>query len=193
MNPSTHSSFRESQHDFYEYVSSSLNFVEAKNGSLVAFDIALLIGLLQPLQYPWFSSDPFLLAGLLISFIPLIVSLLLALWSFFPKSSSKDQPKTLTDDERKKYREEIYSTEHITALGYDELKTFLQSRHTGEPITEADEAFIRCIFHKAAVSSRKYKRFRLALKWACGSVIAITTVITIAITITIISYIILNF
>lgn len=185
MNPSTHSSFRESQHDFYEYVSSSLNFVEAKNGSLIAFDIALLIGLLQPLQYPWFSSYLLLLVGLLISFVLLIVSLLVALWSFYPKSSSEDQPKTLTDDERKKYRLSLYSTENITALGYDELKTFLQSRHTGEPITEADEAFIRCIFHKAAVSSRKYKRFRFALKWACASVIAIT--------ITIISYIILNF
>ena len=174
---STHnSSFQSTLQSVYEYVNRSLSFIEAKNGSLVVFNTALLLGLLQTSQSSWFFCYLTYCFLFILSCTLLIISLLLALWSFMPRKTSKEKKKKDTTSENNKedkndLLQSIYSTEGLSNLGNKAFISFLQKTQPDYEITDADEALITYTMHTARISSRKYNLFRYALYFTCAGVL----------------------
>jgi len=166
MSNTPNSSTKETIESIYQCVYRSLSFVEAKNGSLVVFNTALLLGLAdffkEYCSYCHFWRTTFTA----ISIALLIISLGLSLWSFMPRKKSKNK-------KEKKKDNFIYSTEGLTNIGEKGLRDFLMKDEPDYSFTEADNAKIKDIMCTANSSSRKYKLFRCALRTAIFGIIAI--------------------
>lgn len=173
MNHPNCSIFQDTLKSVYEYVNRSLSFVEAKNGSLVVYNTALLLGAIQFIQNK--SSSEHLLPSILfiLSTLPLVISLLVTLWSFRPKQRSKESKKDNhvakldSEQSRQILLESIYSTEGLSNIGIEGFTQFLQNQAPNYTLTDADNAIISCTLHTARVSARKYKLFRYALCLGC--------------------------
>lgn len=174
MNKANCPTFPSTLQSVYEYVNRSLSFIEAKNGSLVVYNTALLLGALQFIQNKNSFEHPTLSSLFIFSTLLLVFSLLIALWSFKPKRSSKEIPKQCIqfseangDESKQILLESIYSTEGLSSIGNENFITFLRNQDSEYEPTDADRALISCTLHMARVSSRKYKLFRCALCIAC--------------------------
>jgi len=163
-------------HSVYEYVKGSLSFVEAKNGSLVIFNTAIILGILQASQSScsFWDKDS---TCFLVTTATLFISLMIALFSFMPLRASKDKSHKKKEKSKNDKRPNIYSTEGLTDLGKEAFAKFLLKGESDDALTSADYDLLECTMHTARVSSRKYKLFRIALIFSISGVLLILLLI----------------
>ena len=141
--------------EVYDYVNHSLNFIEAKNGAVIALNSAIIMGLVSfhdkvKNDYSWIY---------LLAFVPAIISLALGLFSLYPIRSHKKRIslcKKKTDNEINLFR-----TESLKNLSYEQLKNSLIAED--DESTFLDKQKLNYILRTSVVSARKYCLFRYSL------------------------------
>jgi hypothetical protein len=138
---------KENIHQLYEYVNYSLNFIEAKNGALLALNSGLIIGILS------FAKENGS-CWIYLFVLPALVSIIPVLASFYPLQKWwKDKKK------QAEVATHLFRCETIACLSADELKNSLSDENDAC----FDEQKIIYIQWTAKVTARKYCLFRKSL------------------------------
>lgn len=139
--------------DLYGYVQHSLIFSEAKNGSLVAICIALIVGILgyQP-------SNDNLKSCMLLNIIPLLFSLGISILSFYPFIRKNKQVKHSND-----LTISIFNCENIEKLGSKNVMKIITEDLNEIEISAYEDKKMMNIVAMSKTAAKKYRLFRLAL------------------------------
>lgn len=141
--------------NIFENVNNWLKFAEAKNGTIIALNSALIFGLFQICQDTK-TENIILIVYVYSALISLFISIIIAILSFVPKLSyqytsfgkPKDSDNLLYFGDIAKYSEKEY---------IDKLSSI-----TNE-ITDFDKQYINQIATNSKITYVKYKQFELAV------------------------------
>lgn len=140
----------------FDRVNMWLSFAEAKNGALIAFNIAVIaavVGLMKDV--------PVLCAACVIL---LIISTAIAFWSFVPNTGTDAKSVSeLSDEDVEKLNLVFYGD--ISRLNYDQYKELLRKRYlNGSSLDRYQDDLCKEIHYNSGITMRKYCFFKLALK-----------------------------
>ncbi len=144
--------------DLTEYVSRSLHFVEAKNGSFLAFCGAIIVAILS-FKTEYCVQKLFLLCSLL----PLFICETLLAYSFFPKNKNIKKKKQRRNKSHEKTLP-LFSCENISEMDRTELREYLSEGFSDYEFNEFENHKITSIINDACAAAHKYRLFRYALK-----------------------------
>ncbi|MDR2804361.1 MAG: DUF5706 domain-containing protein [Dysgonamonadaceae bacterium] len=146
---------KESIQELYEYVQSSLNFIEAKNGVIVTLLGGLIVAILS------FSMEGRNNLWLYLSIIPSAAALIPLLLSFYPVQRRRRKSKINQEDHKNSY---LFRCENIAKFSKDELAHLLSGKLDGQKIE---------YIHSASKTiARKYRLSRISMKLLFGLCIA---------------------
>jgi hypothetical protein len=148
--------------ELYEYVQSSLNFIETKNGVVVALLGGLIAAILS------FSKECGNNLWLYLSIIPPAAALIPLLLSFYPVKHRRRKSETNQEDPKNSY---LFRCENIEKLSKDELAHCLSGK--------LDNYKIEYIHRTSKTIARKYKLSRVSIKLLFGLYIVYTVIIVI--------------
>jgi Ca2+/Na+ antiporter len=141
----------------------SLKHVEAKHSGLIVFNSGFIVGLLSLYEKLTVCKHP----TILLLIIPMAISLLISLWSFYPNKKKLKK--------NRQSNKNIHFTETLENISVDDFKAILKSE---EERVEDDLA--DWIHKTASAGSRKYKLFRKSL-WFClvgvGAIMLVASII----------------
>jgi hypothetical protein len=148
MDNTTKEQTKENIHQLYEYVNSSLNFIEAKNGALLALNSGVIIGILS------FANENGS-CWIYLFVLPALVSIIPALASFYPLKKQKENKDSPSEEVK-----HLFRCETIACLPADELKNSLSDEND----TFVEQKIIH-VQWTAKVAARKYRLFRKSLSY----------------------------
>jgi hypothetical protein len=133
--------------ELYEYVQGSLNFIEAKNGVLVALFGGLIAAILS------FSPENSHRLWLYLSIVPPTAALIPLLFSFYPVTRRKRKNKTAQGSGENMG---LFRCENIAKLSKDELSLRLSE--------QLDSHKIEYLHSASKTAARKYRLSRISIK-----------------------------
>lgn len=141
---------KERINELYEYSHKSLNFVEAKNGSLLALFIAIFAGILS-IE----AKNSCLELILQVSLVPLLIGVFIICLSFFP-NKWQNRNKDFVSNESFS----VFNCENIAKMGIDGVKEVLFSGMNEFELSLYEKQRLENVFYTSKSASRKYKLFR---------------------------------
>jgi hypothetical protein len=137
--------------ELYEYVQSSLNFIEAKNGIIVALLGGLIAAILS------FSMERCNSLWFYLAVIPPAAALIPLLLSFYPVQHCRRKNKINQESHKNRY---LFRCENIAKFSKDELVHLLSEK--------LDNSKIEYIHRTSEITARKYKLSRIAINLLFG-------------------------
>lgn len=158
MNDEQHKLIQELLKEIFNNVNIWLSFAEAKNGAMIAFNIAC-ISILWNIE--WLEREEFLLY---LIFTGMLISTVTALLSFLPKTGKSNQrEENHYETDNLMFYNDIYKynkMEYLKAL----IKRYTKIDIDNQEIQKIEEDYAEEITYNAAVVVRKYKYFNYTLK-----------------------------
>lgn len=158
----------------FDYVNDWLKFAETKNAALVAFDGAAVLGLIS-ISENLGSGQVTAKGCIVVAFVFLSISLLIALVSFLPQTRSiKALPATIKPQEDRLGNDNLYFFEHILKYRPEDYLTKIKqgfesmdlADSSGTKKTQINTLSVdlsQQIIINSQIASRKYHYFKVAL------------------------------